>query len=201
MANASAAEHGLEPNLPQTELPAAKVALWWFLASEIMVFGGFIATYVLFRAANDGAWAALAAHLSTPLAAFNTLILLTSSLTVVKALDGAHRADHAALRKYLLLTIILGVGFLCVKGVEYSIEITHGFTPLSGMFWAFYYTMTGLHGLHVLAGIVIHVVLLVSVSRQGAQFTGARRVEAGALYWHFVDVVWVFLFPLLYLSY
>ncbi|MBM3216222.1 cytochrome oxidase subunit III [Candidatus Poribacteria bacterium] len=194
MTEGSSAHHAAEGG------PKSKMALWWFLASEVMVFGGFLAAYILFREAAHGAWNELAEHLSVPLATFNTLLLLTSSLTIVKALDAAKAGRHIAARNNLAITILLGIGFLVVKGIEYSTEISHGFTPLAGMFWSFYYTLTGLHGLHVIVGIVINLSMLVSIMRKGERFKAGNRVEAAGLYWHFVDVVWVFLFPLLYLS-
>ena len=173
-----------------------KVGVWWFLASEIMVFGGLIATYIVFRLGGAG-WAEASHHLSITLATVNTLVLLTSSFTVVQAFVAAERGDVRALRLSLLLTILGGLLFLGIKAVEYTIEIRAGFTPGTGIFWSFYYTMTGLHALHVLGGIVVNVVVLAT---EGARVENPHRVELAGLYWHFVDVVWIFLFPLLYLA-
>ena len=175
-------------------IPAGKVGVWWFLASEIMVFGGLIASYLVFRLGSGG-WHEAAAHVNVTLGAVNTLILLTSSLTVVQAFAAAEREDAPALRLFLGLTILGGLGFLGIKAIEYTTEIRAGFTPGAGIFWSFYYTMTGLHGLHVLGGIVVNVILFL-----GSRIRTPRRVELAGLYWHFVDVVWIFLFPLLYLS-
>ncbi|MFQ5649285.1 MAG: heme-copper oxidase subunit III [bacterium] len=186
---------------PQTQAPSGKIALWWFLASEIMVFGGFLAIYILYRMASAGTWADMAQHVSTAIGTFNTVILLTSSLTMVKAFQAIDEEDRKSARTYLLFTVLLGVTFLGVKAVEYSIEISQGFTPLSGMFWAFYYALTGLHGLHVLAGIIANFALFVMAVRGTLWPRTQQRVEYAGLYWHFVDVVWIFLFPLLYLSY
>jgi heme/copper-type cytochrome/quinol oxidase subunit 3 len=173
-----------------------KVALWWFLASEIMVFGGLITAYVVFRLGGAG-WAEASHHLSLPLATVNTLVLLTSSFTVVQAFVAAERGDPRALRLHLALTILGGLLFLGLKAVEYTTEIRAGFTPGSGIFWSFYYTMTGLHALHVVGGIVVNGVVLAT---EGARVQHPHRVELAGLYWHFVDVVWIFLFPLLYLA-
>lgn len=184
-----------------TGIPIGKLGMWWFLSSEVMVFGGLIGCYVLFRMASQGAWAELASHVSTGIATLNTMILLTSSLTMVLAMTAIEDENRRRTRLYLALTVFLGLSFLAVKGFEYSTEIAHGFTPLSGTFWSFYYTMTGLHGLHVLAGVIANAALLVMAIR-GTLWAGAQqRVEYCGLYWHFVDVVWIFLFPLLYLSY
>src|SRR5215470_19161487 len=132
-----------------------KVAVWWFLASEIMVFGGLIAAYVVFRLGGRG-WAEASHHLSVPLATVNTLVLLTSSFTVVQAFVAAERGDARTLRLYLGLTILGGLIFLGIKAVEYTTEIRAGFTPGAGIFWSFYYMMTGLHALHVIGGMVLN---------------------------------------------
>jgi heme/copper-type cytochrome/quinol oxidase subunit 3 len=175
-------------------LEAGKIAIWWFLASEIMVFGGLLASFIVFRVGGGG-WHEASEHLSVTLAAVNTLVLLTSSLTVVQAFAAAERGDAAAVRRGLGLTIAGGLVFLAIKAVEYTTEIQQGFTPGAGIFWSFYYGMTGLHGLHVAGGIAWNAVLLLAPGLRSP-----RRVELAGLYWHFVDVVWIFLFPLLYLS-
>jgi heme/copper-type cytochrome/quinol oxidase subunit 3 len=177
-------------------LTGPKLAVWWFLASEIMVFGGLIASFVVFRLGGTG-WAEASAHLSMPLAALNTLVLLSSSYTVVRAFVAAERGDMGGLRRNLGLTVLGGLLFLAIKAIEYTTEIRAGFTPAAGIFWSFYYTMTGLHGLHVLGGVVVNVVVLIA-ARSSVEHP--HRVELAGLYWHFVDVVWIFLFPLLYLA-
>ena len=175
-------------------IPAGKVGVWWFLASEIMLFGGLIASFSVFRLGGSG-WHEASADLSVTLGAINTLVLLTSSLTVVQAFAAAERGDVAALRLFLGLTILGGLGFLGIKAIEYTTEIRAGFTPATGIFWSFYYMMTGLHALHVLGGIAVNAILFVA-----ARVRTPRRIELAGLYWHFVDIVWIFLFPLLYLS-
>ncbi len=172
-----------------------KVGVWWFLASEIMVFGGLITSYIVFRLGGPG-WAEASHHLSVPLASINTLVLLTSSYTIVRAFVAAEGGDVRALRMYLGLTILGGLIFLGIKAVEYTTEIRAGFTPAAGIFWSFYYTMTGLHALHVLGGVVVNGVVLAT---EGVDIRNPHRIELAGLYWHFVDVVWIFLFPLLYL--
>lgn len=178
-------------------IPIGRIGIWWFLASEIMVFGGFITCYVLFRYAHGG-WEEAAKHVNWKLGSLNTVVLLTSSLTMILALYSIHIEDIKGVKTFLTLTILLGVTFLVVKGFEYHAEFAEGFTPLSGLFWSFYFLMTGLHGVHLLAGIVINTSLLVMAMR-GTIWAHRDRVEFGGLYWHFVDVVWIFLFPLLYL--
>jgi len=115
----------------------------------------------------------------------------------VWAFVAAERGDAAGLRTNLGLTVLGGLIFLGIKAIEYTTEIRAGFTPSAGIFWSFYYTMTGLHALHVLGGVVVNVVVLVAAA---SSLKHPHRVELAGLYWHFVDVVWIFLFPLLYLS-
>jgi heme/copper-type cytochrome/quinol oxidase subunit 3 len=180
------------------EIAPGRIALWWFLASEIMVFGGFITCYVLFRYAHGG-WEDAARHVNWKLGSINTLVLLTSSLTMILAHHAVKMGDKQGVKTFLGLTIALGMTFLVIKGFEYHAEFAEGITPLSGLFWSFYFLMTGLHGLHLLAGIIINLSLLIMAIR-GTIWAHGDRVEFGGLYWHFVDVVWIFLFPLLYLT-
>src|SRR5208282_474045 len=180
--------------------PSGKLGVWWFLASEIMVFGGFIGSYVLLRVAHGG-WPDQASHVNWRLGAINTLVLVTSSLTMILALNAVRIERRERAARFLLLTVLLGFTFLGVKSIEYTRELSEGFTPSSVMFWSFYYIMTGLHGVHVLGGIVLNAILYIAAVR-GTLWSGNRRarVEFAGLYWHFVDVVWIFLFPLLYLA-
>jgi len=181
------------------EIPAGKMAVWIFLASEILVFGGLITGFVLYQFAHGG-FAADAAHVKWRFGAFNTLVLVTSSMTMIMALASARADDRRRVRTYLFLTILLGCLFLGVKGFEYRGEFREGFYPSSGMFWSFYFGMTGLHAMHMMGGIVINLMLLIAATRNVSSEFLQRRIEYGGLYWHFVDVVWIFLFPLLYLT-
>ncbi|HLX38290.1 MAG TPA: cytochrome c oxidase subunit 3 [Candidatus Binataceae bacterium] len=181
------------------EIPPGKMAVWIFLASEILVFGGLITSFVLYQFAHGG-FAADAAHVNWRFGAFNTLVLVTSSMTMIMALASARADNRARVRIFLLLTVLLGCTFLCVKGFEYRGEMRGGFYPSAGMYWSFYFGMTGLHALHMLGGIVINLMLLIAASREVSMEFLQRRIEYGGLYWHFVDVVWIFLFPLLYLT-
>ena len=178
-----------------TTVPTGRLGIWWFLASEIVIFGGLVTCYVLFRLRHPE-WGALAAHTLTAAGALNTFVLLTSSLTVVLAHDAASRGKHQLAALALLQTLFGGAVFLGVKAFEYGHEIAQGFTPNAGLFWSFYYAMTGLHALHVLGGLVAIAV----VQRSVARGRHLRRVEYVGIYWHFVDIVWIFLFPLLYLA-
>lgn len=184
---------------PIRSIDPGKIAIWWFLASEIMVFGALLGVFVLFSFAHGG-FAADGAHVKWRLGAFNTLVLVTSSLTMIMALASARKHNLVQTRLFLLATVMLGLLFLSVKGFEYTTEIHEGFTPATSIFWSFYFGMTGLHGIHVIAGIVINLMLLIAaLTKKPWQFL-ERRIEFAGLYWHFVDVVWIFLFPLLYLT-
>ena len=184
--------------LTDTGIPLGKTGTWWFLASEIPVFGGLIASYIVVRLGGSG-WAEASSHLNFTLGLINTFLLLTSSMTIVMAHAAAQENHYQRVANYLGLTVLLGLSFLGVKAIEYTGEIQHGFTPASGIFWSFYYGMTGLHALHVLAGIIVNVIFWIAALK-GSLARNGHRVELAGLYWHFVDIVWIFLFPLLYLA-
>lgn len=178
--------------------PYGKVGTWWFLSSEIPTFGGILVAYIAMRLGSTG-WSEASQHLNFNIALINTFILLTSSMTIVMAHGATQDRDFKRAANFLGLTVVLGLGFLGMKAFEYSTEIGHGFLPSSGIFWSFYYGMTGLHGLHVVAGIIINLVLWIQAAK-GTLARHPHRVELAGLYWHFVDIVWIFLFPLLYLA-
>jgi heme/copper-type cytochrome/quinol oxidase subunit 3 len=180
---------------PSAGAERGKVAIWWFLASEIMVFGGLISSFVISRL--GGIAHVEHEHLNVTVAAINTFILLSSSYTMVEAFAAAERGDRRWMRTFLAFTVLGGLAFLGLKAYEYTGEIRHGFTPWAGPFWSFYYTMTGLHALHVLVGVIVNAALCLA-ARLGLE--RPYRVELAGLYWHFVDIVWIFLFPLVYLS-
>jgi heme/copper-type cytochrome/quinol oxidase subunit 3 len=149
----------------------------------------------MYRLAHD-AFAEQAAHTNTWIGAFNTLVLLSSSLSAVLAHQAAEAGDGKRAAKLLWATVGGGATFLIVKAFEWTMEITHGFTIASSTFWSFYYTAAGLHALHVLAGAIIMAIVAVSAAKNQE----LHRVELIGIYWHFVDVVWIFLFPLLYIA-
>ena len=185
-------------------IPIWRLGIWWFLGSEIAVFGGLIAVFLLYRLRHPE-WIAEMSHTLNWVGAVNTVILLTSSLTMILAHHFAIATSQRAFdpkqffRKgatLLGVTNLLGLCFLGFKAYEYSHEIHAGFIPARSLFWGFYFLMTGLHGLHVIGGLVANTVVYFNLKRG----VHVRRVESVGIYWHFVDVVWIFLFPLLYLS-
>ncbi|MBM4345828.1 MAG: cytochrome c oxidase subunit 3 [Deltaproteobacteria bacterium] len=178
-----------------TGLPTGRVAIWWFLASEIAIFGGAVACYLLYRL-HHPEWAEQAAHTVNAAGAFNTVVLLTSSLSAVLAHHAAEQGDGKTAARWINWTVLGGLVFLGVKAWEYAHEIGAGLVPAKSLFWSFYFLLTGLHALHVIGGMTA----LYVVGRGAARGQHLGRVELAAIYWHFVDVVWIFLFPLLYIA-
>lgn len=178
-----------------TGIPTARLVTWWVIASEIFIFGGLLASYVMHRIGHPE-WAASAAHTITWAGALNTFVLLTSSLSAVLAHKAADAGEGRKAAEFLRLTSLGGLIFLCIKSYEWTTEIREGFVISSGGFWQFYYTVAGLHALHVLAGAVI----MLFIAADAAKNRELQRVECIGLYWHFVDIVWIFLFPLLYIA-
>lgn len=185
---------------PDTGVTNPKLGIWLFLASEVMLFGSLFAAYVLLRVGSPQ-WPDQSAVLSVPLAALNTVILIASSVTMVMAWTSLRRQSLPGFRVYMGLTLLGGALFLVVKAFEYGDKFSHGLYPATNNFLGLYFTLTGLHGLHVLVGMVVNGYLWLPGSRMWAsspaRFTG--RVEVAGIYWHFVDLVWIFIFPVLYL--
>jgi heme/copper-type cytochrome/quinol oxidase subunit 3 len=178
-----------------TGIPTGRLAVWWLLASEVVIFGGVLGSYLMFRLGHPE-WADAAAVTNTYIGAINTFVLLTSSFTAVLAHQAAERGDGKKAAGFLVLTIGGALTFLAIKSYEWGYEISHGYTITSNGFWQFYYTAAGLHALHVIAGAIIMGIVAMDAYR-GREL---QRVELIGIYWHFVDVVWIFLFPLLYIA-
>jgi len=188
---------------------AARLGLWTFLATEILFFGGMFMGYIVYRHAYPEAFAIASKHTNVFYGTLNTAILLTSSLWMALAVNAAQVGSSKMLVRFLLLTILFAVGFLVVKGFEYTEDFHEHLVPgpsfavpdrpRSEMFFYFYWAMTGLHGLHVLIGIGVLSVITVLSSHRRFTPEYYNPVEMSGLYWHFVDIVWIFLYPLLYL--
>lgn len=178
-----------------TGIPTGRLAMWILLSSEIFIFGGLLVCYILFRL-NNPEWATFASHTNTVAGAINTFVLLTSSLFVVLAHSAAEKQNKEKAFKFLWLTIICGFLFLFIKSYEYSSKFSHGYFLTTNTFWSFYFIATALHGIHVIAGMFAMGIISFDV-KKGKNF---QRVELAGLYWHFVDLVWIFLFPLLYIA-
>jgi heme/copper-type cytochrome/quinol oxidase subunit 3 len=191
-----------------TGLYNAKLGIWLFLASEVMLFGGLFSAYILLRAGAP-VWPPIGEngsilHLlkdTIPHATFNTLVLILSSVTMVMAWVSLKQKNLSKYKMYLGTTIICAIIFLIVKYFEYSHKIHEGFIPAHDTYMAIYFTMTGLHVLHIIGGLFVLGYLwgpgLKMWDLEPERFT--NRIEVAGLYWHFVDLVWIFLFPVLYL--
>jgi cytochrome c oxidase subunit 3 len=190
---------------------ASTLGMWVFLATEVLFFGGLFLGYAVYRSAYPAAFGEASRHLDVVLGSLNTAVLLCSSLTMAMAVHSAHLGVRKASIAFLTGTMALGAVFLAIKFYEYYDKYREGLIPgvhfvwhgsdprHAAIFYLFYFIMTGMHAAHMVIGIVLMTVLIV-LSRKGRfseqYFT---PLELGGLYWHFVDIVWVFLFPLLYL--
>ena len=186
---------------PDTGLYNAKLGIWLFLASEVMLFGGLFSAYIMLRL-SDPNWANYGQqNLNIPLATLNTAILITSSVTMVMSWVSLKLQDLKKYSMYMGLTLLCSFGFLIIKYIEYTAKFDHGLYPSTNNFLAVYFTLTGLHGLHVIGGIIVNGYFfgpgVKMWKTEPERFT--NRIEVAGLYWHFVDLVWIFLFPALYL--
>ncbi len=188
------------------------VGMWTFLVTEIMFFGAVFATYLVYRVANQEAFWEAHRHLSVPLGFFNTCVLLTSSLTMALTVHYSQRGLRKQQLLWLLVTMALAMTFLVVKGFEYHHKFVEGLVPganfrfepaeyfrVAQLFFSLYFAMTGLHALHVAIGVLVMGVLAILIAIRHPSVQDFIPVELVGLYWHFVDIVWIFLFPLLYL--
>jgi cytochrome c oxidase subunit 3 len=187
----------------------SKIGMWLFLLSEIILFGGLFLLYSSYRYKNPFDFHLAAWELNRVLGTINTLILITSSLTIALSILFVQKGDHKLSMILLSATIFLGLLFLGIKYVEWTAKIEHGLYPNSPrllgrskgevLFFGLYYSMTGLHGLHVLVGIFVLSVMLVLMMRGKINENRSVPLENTGLYWHLVDIIWIFLFPLFYL--
>jgi heme/copper-type cytochrome/quinol oxidase subunit 3 len=185
---------------PDTGLHKAKLGIRQFLASEVILIGALLTSYVLLRVSAP-VWPHGSRILNVPLATLNTVVLISSSVTMVMAWASLKMHNLGKYKLYMGLTVLAALIFLVVKFFEYEEHIAIGELPSHSTFFAIYFTLTGLHGLHVIGGIIVNSYFLGPGSRMWStepeRFT--NRVEVAGLYWHFVDLVWIFLFPVLYL--
>ncbi|MGA3059087.1 MAG: heme-copper oxidase subunit III [Candidatus Bathyarchaeia archaeon] len=188
-----------EEKFPLESVSKEKLGVWVFLSSEILIFGSLIIAYVYVRV-SSGAWPVASQTHNVLLGMTNTIILLTSSLTMILALYSIRKSNVAGLKICLLSTFALGFAFLGIKlGIEWPALIRSGFTISSGLPASSYYVLTGLHAAHVAVGLVMVGYLMFRTYSGGFTSTKHGAVENVGLYWHFVDIVWMFLFPLFYL--
>jgi cytochrome c oxidase subunit 3 len=213
------AEHAHHPKLQhhfddmEQQLEASTLGMWVFLVTEIMFFGGLFMAYLVYRWADPMAFQEASAHLSIGWGGFNTAVLIGSSLTMALAVRAAQTGEPPKTQVFWLVsTMVLGAVFLGVKVIEYADKFEHRIVPgpnfdtsiwqhPSGaeQFYSLYFIMTGLHAIHMIVGIGLMTVITVMAWRKTFDADYYTPVEVSGLYWHFVDIVWIFLFPLLYL--
>jgi len=183
-----------------TGLFNGKLGIWLFLASEVMLFGALFSSYILLRV-GASEWPQGSTILNVPLATLNTFVLIGSSVTMVMAWSSLAMKDFTKYKIYMGITILCALGFLVIKYIEYNAKFHHHLYPSTSTFMAIYFTLTGLHGIHVIGGLIVNSYFW----GPGAKMWKTEperfrnRIEIAGLYWHFVDLVWIFLFPVLYL--
>lgn len=216
-------EHALdEPHLAhhfdsmEQQNDASLLGMWLFLVTEVMFFGGAFTAYIVYRARNFEAFALASHHLDIVWGTINTCVLLCSSLSMAMAVDAAHARDRKGAYRFLGLTGVLGIAFLVIKAFEYLHKYETQHMPLFGLpfhfdtsephiaagaqiFFGLYFGLTGLHALHMVIGMAFIALLMFKVNRGRYVDGDYMPVECFGLYWHFVDIVWIFLFPFLYL--
>jgi cytochrome c oxidase subunit 3 len=193
----------------EQQFEASTLGMWIFLVTEVMFFAGLFMAYLVYRTLYPQAWVDGSHHLNVPMGAINTVVLICSSLTMVLAVRSAQVGSKRGQIGYLMATILLGTTFLVVKYFEYAEKFEHHLVPgphfdptlapQQQLFFALYFIMTGIHAAHMVVGIGLMLVILGLAIR--GRFTPEyyNPLEISGLYWHFVDIVWIFLFPLLYL--
>ncbi|MCQ0987071.1 cytochrome c oxidase subunit 3 [Jiella marina] len=189
---------------------AHDLGLWIFLATEILFFGGLFAAYLVYALLHPGPFFEAAAETEILIGTINTAILLTSGLTAALAVKAAGQNRHDAVLLLIGITILLGLAFLAAKGFEYWLDIHHHLYPTSPdfpleapaakLFWSLYWVMTGLHAVHMTVGLGIWAVIWEMARRRNFSLSDNSRVRIAGLYWAFVDLMWLFLWPLLYLA-
>lgn len=187
----------------------SKMGLWLFLFTEILLFGGLFILYASYRFIYPAGFAAAAAELDVLMGAVNTVILLTSSLTVVLAIVALQKNNKKLSLFFMWITVVCGILFLVNKYFEWGAKFHHGIYPKGPalqemsegevMYFGLYYVMTGLHGLHIVVGLIFIGVVMWQIKKDVLTSTNFQRMENAGLYWHLVDIIWIFLFPLLYL--
>ena len=185
---------------PDTGVSNQKLGMWLFLASEVMLFGSLFSSYALLRS-GAMAWPDQSSIVNVRLAAINTLVLIASSVTIVRSGGALRSGNVARFRALLATTALLGIVFLAIKSIEYRGELAEGLRPSANNFVGLYFVMTFLHALHVTGGVLVNAFLcgpgMVMNRHDAPRFLG--RVEAATFYWNFIDVIWILMFIVLYL--
>lgn len=196
---AAAADLATPSATPGDRRIPGEAGTWIFLFGDMLVFGVFFATFMYERGLAPDLFDESRQTLSTSIGLANTLILLTSSLFVVTAIRAIRSSERLAARWLLAGALVCGLAFVGLKAVEYTAKVYEGYTPDQNTFYLYYFILTGLHLFHVLIGIVVLVTLLTQTRHAELSATRMALVEGGACFWHLVDLLWIVLFPLLYL--
>lgn len=189
---------------------ASKIGMWLFIFTELLLFGGLFIVYSVYRYLNPEAFHLAATELNTTIGALNTVLLLISSMTIAMSTTTLQLKKKGATLVLLAITTIIGIVFLVNKYFEWGVKFEHGIWPGSEhlltdfsqgeiLFFGLYFVMTGLHALHIIIGLIIIIVAAYRVSKGTVHENRAALVENAGLYWHLVDLIWIFLFPLFYL--
>ena len=181
-----------------TGIPNRKLGVWLFLVSEVMFFTALIGAYIVLRLGNPD-WPVPSTVLNIPLTGLNTFFLVCSSVTLVLGFAAAQDGRKPAMCRWLLATVLLGSLFLCIQAYEYHKLIHEGFTPSASIFGSCFFTLTGFHGLHVLGGVIWLIVVTLKAFAGVYDHGRHEGIELAGLYWHFVDLVWIILFTIVYL--
>jgi cytochrome c oxidase subunit 3 len=208
MADAHLALQEQFEEMPQQK-EAATLGMWAFLATEVLFFGGMFMSYITYRISYPHAFAEASHYTIVLFGTVNTAILLTSSFTMALAVHAARENNIKLLFRFLMITVAFALAFLAIKGLEYSEDLKEhlwpgphfkpGLPPQAQIFWVLYWIMTGVHALHVTVGIGLLSTMAWMTSRRKFSDAYYTPVEMSGLYWHFVDIIWIFLYPLLYL--
>jgi cytochrome c oxidase subunit 3 len=187
----------------------SRLGMWLFLFTELLLFGGMFLVYAVYKFTYPEQFHIASKELNTLFGALNTIILLTSSLTIVLSIVAIKRGQRLLSIFFQLMTLAMGLGFLVNKFFEWSAKISHGIYPGSDkllekesgeiLFFGLYYVMTGLHGLHIVIGMIVIAFMTWQTIKNKINQDQFVRLESAGLYWHLVDVIWIFLFPLFYL--
>ena len=200
-------DHGA--SMLHREDEGSRMGMWLFLFTEVILFGGLFAVYAVYRFMNPEAFHAGSGHLDLIMGAVNTVVLLTSSLTVALSISAIQLGKIKQSLMFIGLTVAFAATFMVNKYFEWGAKIDHGLLPGTdhfyeldkgeAMFYYLYYFMTGLHGVHVIVGTILLIIMAVKIYQKKLTSTNFTLLENSGLYWHLVDVIWIFLFPLLYL--
>ena len=217
MAVEESAQHAHHPRLAhhfssmRVQAHAARLGMWLFLATEILLFGANFVGYAIYRNHFGLGFAAASHHLSKTLGTVDTVVLITSSFTMAMAIHWGREKKHVLATAMLVITALFGLAFLGIHSYEYFRDITEGalpgkfyrvedaMVPGASMFYTLYFIMTGLHSVHVFAGVCVLMWLAVRAWKQHFDEVYDTPLELGGMYWHLVDLIWIFLYPLLYL--